>query len=121
MERLVVQLIYEIIGASLSEPHNCWCLLPLRACVRVYVCTYVRGGVRCLGASAASDVWERVQYRLRTIERPGQECLAQHGSVETIITKKRFVPVSFYHVHGAMKVAWTAASGTGVGYELSKG
>ncbi len=51
-----------LVGASLSEPHNCWCLLPLRArtrvraCVRVYVRTYVSYGVRCLGASAASDV-----------------------------------------------------------------
>ncbi len=84
-----------VIGASLSEPHNCWCLLP----VRVYVCTYVApGGVRCLRASAASDVGERVQYRLRTIERPCAKAkgLARHGSGEAIITKKRFVPEKFF-------------------------
>ncbi len=72
----------KIIGASLSEPHNCWCLLPLalRACVRTCVRTWRRQmsgsecGVRCLRTSTVSSEIERTSvwttWNLNTYTAP---------------------------------------------------
>ncbi len=81
--------VYTIIGASLSEPHNCWCLLPLHACVCTCVRTCVRTwrrqmsgsecSIRCLRTSTVSSENDRTSVGTRTL---GAACrmILQRGS-----------------------------------------